>query len=74
MSQITFPFTKILYFRYYLHTIQTFFQDFSKSLYMEHVIITDITHISDETFLRKINCLAMQGIEFMKEGMIRIEV
>ena len=40
---------------------------------MEHVIVTDITHMSEETFLTKINCLAMQGIEFMKEGMIRLE-
>ena len=53
-------------------SLAIFYQDFTPDVYLEHVVITQIDNISDDDVLRKINMLAMEGMEFMKEGMIRL--
>ena len=49
-----------------------FFQNLTPEVYLEHVVITQIENISDDDVLRKINMMAMEGMDLMKEGMIRL--
>ena len=57
----------------YFNMKHIIFQDYHQHIYMRNVILTDIKDMLDDDVLRKINILAMQGIEFMKEGMLRLQ-
>ena len=42
-------------------------------LYFKHLVVTDITTMTDHNFIRRMNILVLEGMEFMKEGMIRMK-
>ena len=48
------------------------FQNLTPDIYFEHVVVTQIDNISDDDVLRKINMMAIEGMDLMKEGMIRL--
>ena len=53
---------------------QIFLKENTDELYFKHLLVTDITTMTDHNFLRRMNILVLEGIEFMKEGMIRMKV
>ena len=50
-----------------------FLKENTDELYFKHLVVTDITTMTDHNFLRRMNILILEGMEFMKEGMIRIK-
>ena len=53
---------------------QIFLKENTDELYFKHLVVTDITTMIDNNFLRRINILVLKGMEIIKEGMIRMKV